>query len=82
MDEPPNNARYIREWILFSICVGLGGHVALGLLLHAPESWTMAQVAWTGLLISLAFYFLIQIGQSIWRRWGVEKSKKVRAKPS
>ncbi len=73
MNEEPNRTRFIREWIIFSICVGFGGHIALGLLLHAPENWTMTQVGWYGFLISLFSYIVVQIGRSAWRFWMVNE---------
>jgi len=60
----------VREWILFAICLGLGGHIALGLILHAPDRWTWQQAGPQGLLGGLAVYAAIQLARSI--RWVVK----------
>ena len=26
----------IREWIIFALCLGVGGHIGLGVVMHAP----------------------------------------------
>jgi hypothetical protein len=56
-----------REWIIFAICLGLGGHIALGVMLHAPDLWPWNRAGLYGLLSGLGFYGLIQLGRSIWR---------------
>jgi hypothetical protein len=57
----------IREWIIFALCIGLGGHVALGVLLHAPDVWTTRDAAFAGLAAGAAVYAVVQVGQSLWR---------------
>ena len=69
-----------REWIIFTICVGIGGHVALGLVLHAPENWTMTEVAWYGLSISLSIYIGVQISRSAWQFLMAKGSKNPNSK--
>lgn len=56
----------IREWIIFAICLGLGGHVALGLILHAPELWSWQHAGLRGLSIGLAVYVAVQAARSLW----------------
>ena len=35
-----SKSRAIKEWVIFAVCMGLGGHIALALLLHAPaDQW-------------------------------------------
>jgi hypothetical protein len=26
----------MQEWIIFALCLGVGGHIALGVVMHAP----------------------------------------------
>jgi hypothetical protein len=56
-----------REWIIFAICLGLGGHIALGVMLHAPNLWPWSRAGLYGLLSGLALYGAVQLGRSIWR---------------
>ncbi len=59
-------AKILKEWINFSLCLDLGGHIALGLILHAPEVWPL-KTAWIhGLLIAIGFYVVVQLARSIW----------------
>ncbi|HXF94148.1 MAG TPA: hypothetical protein VNK46_15445 [Nitrospiraceae bacterium] len=55
-----------REWIVFAICLGLGGHIAVGVVLHAPERWPRSNAGFYGLLIGLAVYVVVQLGRSVW----------------
>lgn len=55
-----------REWIIFALCLGLGGHVVLGLLLHAPEAWSWSGAGVRGLLIGLSLYVGVQFLRSLW----------------
>ena len=57
----------IREWIIFALCLGVGGHVALGFILHAPELWPWSRAGLYGLLSGLAVYVLVQVSRLIWR---------------
>lgn len=56
----------VREWIIFAICLGLGGHIALGLILHAPDLWSWQNAGLRGVLIGLAVYVTAQVTRSIW----------------
>ena len=56
-----------REWIIFAICLGLGGHIALGVMLHAPDLWPWSRAGLYGLLSGLALYGAVQLGRSILR---------------
>lgn len=56
----------IREWIIFAICLGLGGHVALGIILHAPQLWSWQDAGLRGVLIGLLLYVAVQVGRSLW----------------
>jgi len=57
----------IREWIIFALCLGVGGHIALGFVLHAPELWPWSRAGLYGLLSGLAVYVLVQVSRLIWR---------------
>jgi len=56
----------IREWIIFALCLGVGGHIALGFILPAPELWPWSQAGFYGLLSGLAVYGAIQVGRWLW----------------
>lgn len=56
-----------REWIIFALCLGIGGHLALGFVLHAPELWPWSRAGLYGLLTGLAVYALVQISRLVWR---------------
>ena len=57
----------MREWIIFALCLGVGGHVALGFILHAPDLWPWDRAALYGLVSGLAVYALVQGGLVIRR---------------
>jgi hypothetical protein len=56
----------IREWIIFAVSLGLGGHIVLGLALHAPEVWSWNRAGMYGLLIGLSVYVVVQVLRSLW----------------
>ncbi len=29
----------MQEWIIFALCLGVGGHIALGVIMHDPNLW-------------------------------------------
>ncbi len=55
-----------REWIIFAISLGLGGHIAVGVVLHAPEHWQWSNAGFYGLLMGLAVYAVVQLSRSVW----------------
>jgi hypothetical protein len=57
----------MREWIIFALCLGVGGHVALGVMLHAPDLWPWSTAGFYGLLSGLAVYALVQGGRGFWK---------------
>ena len=57
----------MREWIIFALCLGVGGHIALAFVLHAPELWPWSRAGLYGLLSGLAVYVLVQVIRLIWR---------------
>lgn len=57
-------ASIAREWIIFTLSVGIGGHIALGLVLHEPaQHWQ--EMGWNTLFIGLFVYVAVQAGRSI-----------------
>lgn len=57
----------IREWIIFALCLGVGGHIALGVTLHAPGYWPWSMAGFYGLLSGLALYGAVQGGRALWK---------------
>ena len=56
---------WIREWIIFALSIGLGAHVALGLILHDPASRPIHDMGWNAVLIGLILYAAVQACRSI-----------------
>ncbi len=64
---PPANRQAIaREWIIFAISMGLGGHIVLGIILHKPEVWPWSRAGTYALLLGLAVYLAVQLCRSLW----------------
>lgn len=55
-----------REWIIFAICLGLGGHIALGVVLHAPDLWPWSKTWLYGIFSGFTLYVAVQVVRSIW----------------
>jgi hypothetical protein len=75
-DEPierPRWATLAREWIIFAICLGVGGHIVLGIVLHAPGAWPWDEAGRSALLVGLSVYVAVQVGRSLW--WALRGSK-------
>ncbi len=56
----------MREWIVFALCLGLGGHVALAFVLHAPDLWPWSRAGLYGLLSGVALYGIVQASRFVW----------------
>lgn len=56
----------VREWILVALCLGLGGHLALGVMLHAPGLWDMKNAWWYGLFLGVGVYLGTHILRALW----------------
>lgn len=67
--ELPSKARFAREWIIFALCLGLGGHVALAVVLHAPERWPWSHAGFYGLVLGVGVYGTVQLIRAL--RWAV-----------
>ena len=66
-----SKSRAIKEWVIFAVCMGLGGHIALALLLHAPTDQWPDRAPWfsvVGFSLSLSFsvYVGVQLIRSAW----------------
>jgi len=61
----PRKTVVAREWIIFSLSVGLGGHLALGFLLHnsTPDHWQ--EVGGKAALFGLFVYVAVQASRAI-----------------
>lgn len=57
-----------REWIIFALCLGAGGHLALAFVLHAPDLWPWSKAGLYGILSGLAIYAGVQAGRFVWGR--------------
>ncbi len=66
----PGGSPVVREWIVLAICLGLGGHIALGVILHGQGLWSLKDAGSNGLLAGLGLYLLIQLLRSLW--WAVK----------
>jgi hypothetical protein len=55
-----------REWIIFALSLGLGAHIMLGFMLHAPERWPWHELGLYGVLIGLSVYVIVQVVRSCW----------------
>lgn len=63
---PTRKTVVTREWIIFALSFGLGGHVALGFILHSstPERWQT--IGWKAVFFGLFVYVAVQAGRSIY----------------
>ena len=59
----------IREWILLALCLGLGGHIALGVILHSRDLWSLKDAGLNGLLAGVGLYLIVQLLRSLW--WAI-----------
>ena len=59
----------VREWIVFALCLGLGGHMALAVVLHAPEQWLWSHAGLYGMVLGVGTYAAVQLVRALW--WAV-----------
>lgn len=69
VDSAAGGRPLVREWIIFAICLGIGGHVALGVIFHAPDLWTLREAGLNGLLSGLGVYAGVQVARWAWWMW-------------
>ena len=65
--ERPRKFALAREWIIFALCMGLGGHLVLAVILHTPDRWPWSDAGVYGLLVGLSVYIVVQMLRSVWR---------------
>jgi hypothetical protein len=63
--EQARKTAWAREWIIFALSMGLGGHIALGLVLHDPAGRQWQDMGWNAIFIGLFVYAAFQAGRSI-----------------
>ncbi|SPP64090.1 hypothetical protein [Nitrospira lenta] len=69
-----------REWIIFALCLGAGGHLALGVVLHSPDLWPWSRAGLYGLISGLVIYVLVQALRFLWSRtYGKESNPEQNA---
>ena len=69
-----SQSHMVREWIIFALCLGLGGHIALAVVLHAPERWPWSHAGLYGLIVGVAVYVSVQLIRTLW--WAVRGRSK------
>ena len=70
----PSKSHMVREWIVFALCLGLGGHIALAVVLHAPERWPWSHAGVYGLVLGGGVYGAVQLIRALW--WAVRVRSK------
>ncbi len=73
IDESRKKKTVFRECIIFAVSIGAGAHIALGLILHSPDTWDWNHTATHIGLIALSVYIAIQTGRSLW--WFFKRRK-------
>jgi len=64
-----------REWIIFALSFGLGGHIALGFMLHDPTPERWQTIGWNVVFFGLFVYVAVQAGRSIFLAFHSRRSK-------
>lgn len=64
--EEKTKKKLTKEWMILALCLGLGAHVTLGLILHGEETGPIETYGLYGILISLSIYVVVQVGRSVW----------------
>lgn len=67
----------IREWALFALSLGFGGHVALAMMLHAGDLWPWDKAGTYAFLVGLSVYVAMQVLRSIW--WVITEARRGRS---
>lgn len=69
-----SQSHMVREWIVFALCLGFGGHLALAVVLHAPDRWPWSRAGLYGLAMGVAAYVAVQFIRTVW--WAVRGRSK------
>jgi hypothetical protein len=56
----------MREWSIFALCLGAGGHIVLALVFHAPEAWPWQEAGTYGVFVGLSVYGVVQLIRFCW----------------
>ena len=72
---PARKGTIAREWIIFALSFGLGGHIAFGLVLHSPSPERWQAMGWNVLFIGLFVYIAVQAGRSFYLAIRSRRSK-------
>jgi hypothetical protein len=64
----------VREWAVLALCLGVGGHIALAVVLHAPERWPWSHAGLYGLVLGMGVYVAVQLVRTLW--WVVRGRSK------
>jgi hypothetical protein len=67
-----------QEWIIIALCLGVGGHIALGVVMHAPGFWPWSTTGLYSILCGLAVYGLVQGARVFWKLF--RQSPKLQSK--
>jgi DMSO reductase anchor subunit len=59
-------AALAREWIILALSFGLGGHVALGFVLHSPSPERWQAMGWNAVFFGVFVYVTVQASRSIY----------------
>jgi len=73
---PARKVTIAREWIIFALSFGLGGHIAFGWVLHNPSSERWQAMGWKVFFIGLFVYTAVQAGRSIYLAIRSRRSKR------
>lgn len=73
----PTN-KMIQEWIIFALCLGVGGHIALSVVMHDPGIWPWSTTGFYGVLSGLVVYGLVQGTRVLWKL--LQDSPKLQSK--
>jgi hypothetical protein len=79
--DSPRRLPIAREWIIFAICMGLGGHLVLGIVLHAPDAWPWEQAGRHALLVGFAVYVAVLLSRAAVRVVRTVWFRKPKASP-
>ena len=71
--EERTKKKLTREWIIIALCLGIGAHVTLGLILHGDQDRPIDSYVPYGFLISLSIYVCVQLVRSVW--WYVKPER-------
>ena len=74
MSQLSGQPRFVQEWIILAICLGFGGHIALGLLLHSPDRWPVGTAGSYGIFFAGLLYVVVQFTRSLWRMFVSKRS--------